>query len=137
MSRDARVTFEWGDAEYTFRLPYGQIAELQEKTGCGPQFLLTRIIDGSWKVEDLAETIRLGLIGGGTEPVAASRLVQRYVKDRPLIESVIPARVILSAALFGVDGEEWPGKDVPGETKAPDPSPMDGSTSPGFTEPPL
>lgn len=135
MSRDARVTFEWADGTYVFRLPYGQLAELQEKTGCGPQFLLTRIIDGSWKVEDLVETIRLGLIGGGTEPVAAARLVQRYVKDRPLIESVIPARVILSAALFGVEGEEWPGKDEPGETKAHDPSQADGSTSPGSTEP--
>ena len=135
MSRDARVSFDWGDAEHSFRLPYGQIAELQEKTGCGPQFLLTRIIDGSWRVDDLRETIRLGLIGGGMDPLKALALVRQYVEARPLLESVIPARVILSAALFGVEGEEWPGKDAPGETKVPDPSQTDGSTLPGSTEP--
>ena len=84
MSRDASVTFDWADGTYKFRLPYGQIAELQEKTGCGPQFLLSRIIDGSWKVDDLRETIRLGLIGGGTEPIAALRK-QTKIKSRPFL----------------------------------------------------
>ncbi len=134
MSRDASVTMDWADGTYVFRLPYGQISELQEKTGCGPQFLLSRLVDGSWKVDDLRETIRLGLIGGGTEPLKALSLVRSYVEQRPLMDSVLPARAILMAALVGVEGEQWPGKDQPGETKAPDPS-TDGSISPGFMEP--
>lgn len=135
MSRDAAITLDWADGTYKFRLPYGQIAELQEATGCGPQFLLSRLIDGTWKVADLRETIRLGLIGGGVEPLKALTLVRQYVEQRPLLESVLPARAILTAALVGVPGEDWPGKDAPGETKAPDPSPTDGSTSPGSMEP--
>jgi hypothetical protein len=135
MSRDAAITLDWADGTYAFRLPWGQLAELQEKTGCGPQFLLSRLVAGSWKVEDLRETIRLGLIGGGAEPLKALDLVRRYVEQRPLLESVMPARAILTAALVGAPGEDWPGKDAPGETKAPDPSPTDGSTSPGSTEP--
>jgi hypothetical protein len=136
MSRAADVTFDWADGTYRFRLPYGQLAELQERTGCGPQLLLQRVVDGAWKVDDLRETIRLGLIGGGLEPVKALALVRRYVEERPLLESVTPARLILSAALFGVEGEEWPGKDAPGEDRSADPSPTDGSTSPGSTEAP-
>lgn len=134
MSRDASCTMDWADGTYVFRLPYGQIAELQEKTGCGPQFLLSRLVDGTWKIDDLRETIRLGLIGGGTEPLKALHLVRAYVEGRPLLDSVLPARAILTAALVGVEGEAWPGKKQPGGNKAPDPS-TDGSISPGSTEP--
>jgi hypothetical protein len=134
MSRAADVTFDWADGTYRFRLPYGQIAELQERTGCGPQLLLQRVVDGSWKVDDLRETIRLGLIGGGLEPLKALTLVRQYVEARPLAENVTPAKLILMAALFGVEGEEWPGKGAPGEETSADPSRTDGSTSPGSTE---
>lgn len=134
MSRNAHIAIDWADGTYQFRLAYGQLAELQEKTGCGPQFLLRRIVDGSWKVEDLRETIRIGLIGGGLDPLKALNLVRLYVEQRPLLESVAPAQAILGAALFGVEGEEWPGKDAPGEARSADPSPTDGSTSPGSTE---
>lgn len=135
MSRDASLTLDWGDGTHAFRLAYGQLAELQEKCGCGPQVLCQRLIDGSWKIEDLRETIRLGLVGGGMEPVKALGLVRTYVEQRPLLESIMPARAIISAALVGVPGEDWPGKESPGETKAHDPSRTDGSTSPGSTEP--
>lgn len=134
MSRRAEIAFDWADGTYVFRLAYGQIAELQEKTGCGPQVLLQRVIDGTWKVEDLRETIRIGLIGGGVDPLKALDLVRRYVEQRPFAESVLPARAIIGAALFGVEGEEWPGKDAPGEGKSADPSQAGGSTSPGSTE---
>jgi hypothetical protein len=134
MSRSASLSLDWADGTYTFRLAWGQISELQEKTGCGPQMLLSRLTDGSWRADDLRETIRLGLVGGGVEPLRALNLVRAYVEQRPLLESVMPARAILTAALVGVEGEPWPGKDQPGKTKDPDPS-TDGSTSPGSTAP--
>jgi hypothetical protein len=135
MSRNASLTFDWADGPHAFRLAWGQLAELQELTGCGPQFLLTRLMDGAWRAGDLSETIRLGLIGGGMEPLKALALVDRYVKERPLLESLAPAKAILLAALTGVEGEAEPGKDEPGAAAA-NPSPTDGSTSPGSTDRP-
>lgn len=102
MSANGLITIDWGDGTHTFRLAIGQIQELQEKTKVGPRRLWMRIISGDWLVDDLRETIRLGLIGGGTPPVVALGLVRRYVEERPLLESIQPAIQILAAALNGV-----------------------------------
>jgi hypothetical protein len=134
MSRDGKVTFDWGDGTYTFRLGLGEVEELQEKTDCGPYFLLQRINGGTWKVHDLRETIRLGLIGGGTEPGKALSLVKRYFDARPMLEGIAPARAILTAALVGAPDGEKPGKRSAARAKTSPPnSPTDGSPLPDTT----
>lgn len=125
-STTARITFDWGDGEHGFRLGLGQIRELQEKTGIGPAALLKRIALGDWKVDDLRETVRLGLVGAGTKAEEALKLVRRYVDERPLEESVEPAIKILNAVLFGLD-DFAAGKAMAAETT--------GSTSPPSTDP--
>jgi hypothetical protein len=129
MSADASKTFEWADGEYKFRLAIGQLRELQDKTGVGPYALLSRVIDGTWKVDDLREVIRLGLIGGGLEPLKALSLVKNYVEGRPLMESLTPVKVILAAALFG-DPDDPVGKKEPEKTED-----QPGSASPVSMEP--
>ncbi len=104
------ITLPWGDGEHTFSLPLGQLRELQDKTGIGPLPLLRRVMEGTWLVDDLRETIRLGLIGGGMAPTAALTLVARYVERRPWTESVPLAQAILAAALFAPIEEGSPGK---------------------------
>ena len=136
MSRDGSCEFEWADGTYRFRLSIGGIEELQEKTGCGPYFLLNRINSGSWMVGDLRETIRIGLIGGGKTPAEAMSLVKRYVDDRPLLESLAPARAILMAKLAGAPDGEKPGKHRAARAKTDPPnSQTDGSPLPLTTEP--
>lgn len=110
MSADASLTMDWGDGEHRFRLAIGQLRELQDKCGAGPAEILRRITDGTWRIDDLRETLRLGLIGGGMQPVKALVLVQRYVDVRPLMESVPPAQSVLLAALVGPPGPQ-PGKE--------------------------
>lgn len=128
MSHDARVTVAWGDSPATtFRLAIAQIAELEEKCGIGVAALHRRVASGDWYVRDLTETIRLGLIGGGATPVAALKLVSRYVEQRPLLESQPVAELILSAALIGVPSDPL----AAGETE----SPPTGSVSPSSMEP--
>lgn len=111
MSRDASISFEWADGEHTFRLPIGQLRELQEKTGVGPLRLFQRLMEGSWMVDDAREIMRLGLIGGGMKPDEALRLVKRYVDARPLMEAQSPAMLVLGAALHGTEQEPQPGKE--------------------------
>jgi hypothetical protein len=135
MSRDASIAFDWADGHYQFRLPLKQVQELQEKTDCGPFFLLQRLINGNWRFEDLRETIRLGLIGGGTEPAKAMALVQRYVDPpRPMIESVAPARLILGAAVMGAPDGEEPGKPEAVKDGEAMNSPEENSPLPPYTE---
>lgn len=102
MSADGSTEFDWADGTYKFRLGLGQIRELQEKTKVGPRRLFVRIQSGDWLIDDLRETIRLGLIGGGMEPVKALELVRAYFDKRPKLENVEPALRILGAFLIGV-----------------------------------
>lgn len=106
MSRSAEVTLAWADSDYTFRLSWGQLAQLQEACDAGPFVILQRLTTGQWKVGDISHTIRLGLIGGGTEPAKALALVRDYVESRPPMENVMLARGILGVALQGAPDEK-------------------------------
>ncbi len=135
MARDCSTTFSWADGEYTFRLKLGQVRELQEKCDAGPRELAIRLASGKERVDDVRETIRLGLIGGGLTPEQALKLVKRYVDERPFVESIMPAQAILSAWLVGAPDEE-PGKAEAVETRGESPSyPEGNSASPPSTEP--
>jgi hypothetical protein len=135
VSRDCSITLTWADGDYIFRLKLGQLRELQEKCDAGPAEIYRRCVTHTWRIDDIRETIRLGLIGGGTTPEAALKLVKTYVDDRPLMESVLPAQSIIGAVLSGVPDEE-PGKAEAAEASGPEPaSSQEGSClSPPFTE---
>ena len=102
-----------------------------------PYFLLGRVDGGQWFIDDLRETIRIGLIGGGLEPVKALALVKRYVDDRPFAESITHARAILLAAIVGAPDGEKPGKAAAARAgrKTPKTSPTGESPLPPGTEP--
>lgn len=116
MTSSASIDFEWADGHYQFRLPIGQLRELQEKCGAGPRVIFERLRSGMWMVDDIRETIRLGLIGGGTAPIPARALVERYVDARPLSENVMAATSILLAAIVGVPDDNV-GKKLAGKAK--------------------
>lgn len=101
----ARIDFPWGDGTHSFRLGLGEARELQRKTGVGPERLYARICDGDWLVDDLGETLRLGLVGAGMDPLTAIVLIARYVEERPLQESVKPAALVLLALLLGAEND--------------------------------
>ncbi len=118
MSRDGSITLAWGDGEHRFRLAIGQLRELQEKCDAGPAEIVSRLSEGRWRVNDVRETIRLGLVGGGLAPATAHALTVRYVDERPWLESVQPAQAVLMAALVGVPDEpvgSSPGKEAAAE----------------------
>jgi len=129
MSSDGSITFPWADGEYRFRLAIGQLRELQDKCDAGPAQIAHRLGVGLWRVDDVRETLRLGLIGGGMKPVEALILVKRYVDERPWMESVNPAQLVLMAALVG-DPNEPVGK---GEVATPA-TEADGSPLPPSTD---
>jgi hypothetical protein len=118
----------FADGDYTFKLPIGQVIELQEKCGAGVGEIYSRLMAGRYrntltgqsvlntmearfKIEDVRETIRLALIGGNqamvdgkaieVPPAKALHLVRNYVDTRPLEETWQLATGILSASVIG------------------------------------
>lgn len=139
------LELEFGDGIYSFRLRFAQIVELQALTGVGPFELSARLSMGYPKFEDIRETIRLGLIGGGVgwigrtekepgvevkvDPSRAARLVSTYVDTygdnrHSWAASRLVAQAVIGAGLVGIPGEEVGQKKDQGETAAdPNPSP--------------
>jgi hypothetical protein len=91
----------FGDAEYAFRLTQPQITELEAKCGAGIGLICTRVFHRQFSQADIAETIRLALIGGGLDPKRAAALVVAYVAVRPLSETYPIASKILERVYFG------------------------------------
>ncbi|UIK05004.1 gene transfer agent family protein [Neorhizobium galegae] len=116
MARDAQITIPWADGDFTFRLGWGELAELQEKTEAGPYVVLHRLHSHQWRVEDISNVIRLGLIGGGFPAAEAMKKVRYYVENRPPLENHSVAVAILSAGLLGAPEEPV------GEQEAPTPT---------------
>lgn len=110
MSRDGSIELDFADGTYRFRLGWGDLVRLQEARDTGPFLLLNRLLNGAWRVEDIAEVIRCGLVGGGLEPHKALGLVRAYVQDRPPLETLVIAQRVLGAGLAGAGEEELVGK---------------------------
>jgi len=105
-NRNGEIELDFGDGTYPFRLGWGELQKLQEACDAGPFVILERICDKSFKIGDIRETLRLGLIGGGMEPVRALKLVREYVEERPLLENLMRAQAVLGMALIGAPEEE-------------------------------
>jgi hypothetical protein len=106
MSAAGSTTLTWGDGEHLFRLPIGQLRELQDKCDAGPAQIMMRLVSHTWRVDDILQPIRLGLIGGGKSPTDALLLVRRYVEERPLAENITVAAEIIAAAISGDPKED-------------------------------
>ncbi|HEV7335544.1 MAG TPA: gene transfer agent family protein [Bosea sp. (in: a-proteobacteria)] len=91
----------FGDGEKTFALTDPMAKELEQKAGIGIGALYQRLMSAHFYLADLTETIRLGLIGAGTSPADAQRLVETYATDRPVMEIVPLALDIVEARWSG------------------------------------
>jgi len=128
------VEAPFGDGVQRFRLTIGGAEELEEKCDAGLVVIARRLASGDWKLRDVRETIRIGLIGGGMDATRALVLIDRYASDN-LDRLRILALSILSPVLFGVP-DDPPGKSNPATEASPAvPGEMDGRPSEATTEP--
>jgi tail tube GTA-gp10-like protein len=111
MSHDGSVTFTWADGEYRFRLGIGELRELQDKCGTGPEAIFERLVARTYLVDDVRETLRLGLIGGGMQALRAKGKVDKYADSGTLQVNAVAAYGVLAAALRG-DPNDNLGKQV-------------------------
>lgn len=107
MSSVGTVTLVWGNGEDQFCIAkIGELLALEDKCNAGIMTIMRRIQTEQWFVNDIRETIRLALIGGGMTPEKAMIAVKLHVDTKPLMESVLLAHAILAAAIVGVPDEQ-------------------------------
>lgn len=106
MSRSAEVHIDFAGERRLFRLSIAAIRRLQEACDAGPNLILNRLIDGSWRLDDLRESILQGLIGGGMAQREAQGLVEAWFDPEPKQQFVSVGQGVLLAALTGVEDEE-------------------------------
>lgn len=133
------IDLAFADGEYRFALGLEQIHELQTKCKAGIGAIYARVVQGrvasdidvghpaygAYHLEDLHETVRQGLIGGGQGMVdgqevkvgtlRANELVERYLLPMPLVKQWDLAAAILFAK---VEGYEPPPGELPVKKKA-------------------
>ena len=122
------IDLEFGDGVYSFKLGLAQIKVLQDKCAIGIGGLYTRLLRGRYvtaetsfgitneadfRIEDIVEVIRQGLIGGArgevdgvaveVTPMAANRLIDAYVLPRPLKDGWNVAAACMMALIEGYE----------------------------------
>jgi len=119
---DAKL-LPWVGGEHLFALRVGELEALQLATDSGPGEVLSRLYTsmtldaphlGPWRIGDIIDSLRLGLIGGGTEALEARNLVMKTLdRHGPVALLGVAAEVLVhSIAPRPKDGE---GEDAPGK----------------------
>lgn len=113
------VSIFFVDGEHLFKLPLRQIAELEEKCGGYDHggaigAIFQRVFSGQYRVNDLIETIRLGLIGGGMSQLDAKTMV-----DRNCVPPVMALETIwqFALAILGTCAKGYEPPEVPVKKK--------------------
>lgn len=112
MSKTAFAASFAGKAR-VFDLRIGEIEELENLCGAGIGAIFSRLATLQFRLADVRETIRLGLIGGGMPASEATFFVKRYVDREPINENIQLAADILRALFDGV--KDATKDDPPGE----------------------
>ena len=137
MEERGPVELTWEGGEHKFYLGIRELRALQEKCDAGPPWIARRLLSDQWLVDDIVETVRLGLKGGGLDGAEANKLIRKFVEPYPLTESLPLAVAVLQSALFSVEddpvGEFEPQAATESQQKI-DPSQGEKSDSPEFTD---
>jgi len=112
MSRDGSCEVTFNGQPTMFKLAWRELMKIQEACDAGPYVVLDRLVSGRWKLQDISEVIKWGLIGGGMEQGQALKLVQTEVETRPPLENLVIAQKVLGAGVVGSSEEEVGKKSV-------------------------
>lgn len=95
----------FGDRRHAFTLTDEMVTELEQSTQVALGALYVAFPTYAVPVSVMRDIIRLGLIGAGTAPEAAKRLVDAYAVNRPIGELFPLAFAILDARWNGTQPE--------------------------------
>lgn len=113
----AIVEEDFADGTYKFALTWDLVVEW-EKTNDRSMYatLLHTARTGIVQLNDAREILRLSLIGGGTAPKDALRLIRTYVENRPAAENFDLVVRVMDAVFHGTGGPAADGDESSDET---------------------
>lgn len=106
MSRDGSCEVVFNGQRTQFKLAWRELMKIQEACDAGPYVVLDRLVSGRWRLQDISEVIKWGLIGAGTPQAEALKLVESEVQGRPPLENLVIAQAVLGAGVVGAPEEE-------------------------------
>ncbi|MCG5483658.1 MAG: gene transfer agent family protein [Sinorhizobium meliloti] len=106
MSRDGSCELPFNGQRTIFKLAWRELMKIQEACDAGPYVVLDRLVSGRWRLQDISEVIKWGLIGGGMPQGDALKLVENEVEGRPPVENLAIAQQVLGAGVVGAPEEE-------------------------------
>lgn len=129
------LQLEYGGKPRSFLLRIGELRELQrECDNRGPLSVLSRLITPEWTVDEVYQTIRLGLIGGGASQFDAKRIADYYCANKADWQNnALVAGLILRHSVIGEVVENDP---LVQETESPSTSQNPGTSESSTDAPP-
>ena len=106
MSRDGSCEVVFNGQRTQFKLAWRELMKIQEACDAGPYVVLDRLVSGRWRLQDISEVIKWGLIGAGMPQAEALKLVESEVQGRPPLENLVIAQTVLGAGVVGAPEEE-------------------------------
>lgn len=115
MGRARRLPWAGGESE--FCLAIGELRALEQRRDAGIGTIQKRMYAGDFYVDDIVETLRLGLQGGGMTEREAQRLIEAAYRSANYITLAVEAANILTLFVAWPIGEAADDPDL-GETGA-------------------
>lgn len=106
MSRDGSCELAFNGQMTPFKLSWRELMKIQEACDAGPYLVLDRLLTGRWRLQDISEVIKWGLIGAGMPQAEALKIVETEVQGRPPLENLVIAQTVLGAGVVGAPEEE-------------------------------
>jgi len=114
------VLLNWQGGEHEFALRLGELRKMQDACNAGPHEVFDRLRNQTYKIDDIIEPIRLGLIGAGSvESKDAGKLVIQMWEQVGAEYLRLTAMTVLARSLYG------PEDDLPGEDQGVMPAPQE------------
>jgi len=106
MSRDGSIELPFNGQRTMFKLAWRELMKIQEACDAGPYVVLDRLVSGRWRLQDISEVIKWGLIGAGMPQGDALKLVETEVEGRRPLENLVIAQKVLGAGVVGAPEED-------------------------------
>nr|CAD6411124.1 gene transfer agent family protein [Rhizobium sp. Q54] len=106
MSRDGSIELPFNGQRTMFKLAWRELMKIQEACDAGPYVVLDRLVSGRWRLQDISEVIKWGLIGAGMPQAEALKLVETEVEGHRPLENLVIAQKVLGAGVVGAPEEE-------------------------------
>ncbi len=95
------IKLKWSQGEHEFALNLSELRALEDAVDAGFCAIHQRFEYAVWSTNDVIETLRLALIGGGMEAAEAMKIVQRAVTEQPILEPATVAQKVMRVCMTG------------------------------------